>query len=332
MKKKSALVLNESSAGRIYGSREMEEIRELTDLLDGVVTQDVLESEPMILHDVELIFSGWGAPVFDDVLLKRIPKLEAVFYGAGSIRGIVTPEFWDSGITITSSWAANAVPVTEVVVAQITLSLKKFWQSSWIKSRASWASHPDISGMYDTKIGLISLGMIGRMVAERLKSYDVEVLAYDPFVNQETADNRGLGVRMVSLVELFSECDVVSLHTPNLPTTKNMITGDLILSMKQSATFINTARGAVVDETGLISALAERPDIFALLDVTDPEPPLDGSALYELPNVILSPHIAGSQGPECRRMGRYTIDQCRKYLAGEDLDWKISQTMSETMA
>jgi phosphoglycerate dehydrogenase-like enzyme len=96
-----------------------------------------------------------------------------------------------------------------------------------------------------------------------------------------------------------------------------MITGDHFKMMKRNASFINTARGAVVRESEMIDALRERPDLFALLDVTYPEPPAADSPLYTLPNVIVTPHIAGSMGDECRRMGRYMVDELERWLAGE---------------
>lgn len=332
IKKKAALVLNPTSAEQIYGLAEMEQIRELTDLREGVVTSRDVEEHPEILHDVELIFSGWGAPVFDAKTLASAPQLEAIFYGAGSIKAITPPEFWDQNIPITSSWWANAVPVAEFTEALIVLSLKKFWFSSRNYRSPTTATRGNPCGAYGAKVGLVSLGMIGRMVAERLKSHDVEVLAYDPFVSQEKVDSLKLGVRLVSLEVLFAECSVVSLHTPNLPSTRGLVTGALLSSMRPDATFINTARGAVVDEPGLLATLQQRPDLYAVLDVTDPEPPVEGSPLYTLPNVVLTPHIAGSLGDECHRMGQVAIDQCRKYLAGEEMEWRVTRKMAELMA
>ena len=111
-----------------------------------------------------------------------------------------------------------------------------------------------------------------------------------------------------------------------------MITGAHIASMKEGATFINTARGAIVREPEMTAVLAERPDLFAILDVTDPEPPVDGSPLYTLPNVVLTPHIAGSMDGECRRMGRTMVEECRRYLAGEPLRWAIDRERARSLA
>jgi len=102
--------------------------------------------------------------------------------------------------------------------------------------------------------------------------------------------------------------------------------------MKPNSTFINSARGAVVDEEGMLDVLEERTDVYALLDVTYPEPPAENSRIYTLDNVILTPHIAGSMSNECKRMGDYAVNECRKYLAGEELSWNISKEQAAIMA
>jgi phosphoglycerate dehydrogenase-like enzyme len=102
--------------------------------------------------------------------------------------------------------------------------------------------------------------------------------------------------------------------------------------MKQGATFINTSRGAIVNERDLIGVLTERPDLFALLDVTWPEPPVAGSPFYDLPNVVLTPHLAGSLGNECHRMAQYMIEEADRVLANQPLLHSITREQSLTMA
>jgi phosphoglycerate dehydrogenase-like enzyme len=102
--------------------------------------------------------------------------------------------------------------------------------------------------------------------------------------------------------------------------------------MKPGSTFINTARGAVVDEPALIEVFSRRPDLFAVLDVTYPEPPLPGSPLYTLPNIILTPHIAGSLHHECRRMGHYMVEELKRYLSGEPLLWSLTKEKAALLA
>jgi phosphoglycerate dehydrogenase-like enzyme len=134
------------------------------------------------------------------------------------------------------------------------------------------------------------------------------------------------------LDEVFRRADVVSLQTPWLKETEGMITGQHFAAMKPGATFINTARGAVVREPEMIAVLQQRPDLFAVMDVTHPEPPAPDSPLYTLPNVVLTPHIAGAMGDECRRMGHYMVEELRRYLQGDDLEWRITRDMAAVLA
>ena len=187
-----------------------------------------------------------------------------------------------------------------------------------------------VFGGYDSTVGIISLGMIGRYVCELLRPFDINVIAYDPFAEQAQADE--LGVELVPLDDVFSRAAVVSLHTPNLPSTQKMIQARHFELMRDNATFINTARGAVVDEAGLIEVFTRRPDLQAVLDVTYPEPPEEPSPLYTLDNVVLTPHIAGSMGPECHRMGRYMLDELKRHLAGQPLKWQVTQEKATVMA
>jgi phosphoglycerate dehydrogenase-like enzyme len=284
-----------------------------------------------VLAEVEVILSGWGAPAMDGAFLAAAPNLRVVFYGAGSIRRVATPAFWERGVRITSAYAANAVPVSEYALAAILFSLKRGWHFAFSARREkAFSGQSQVPGAYGSTVGLVSLGMVGRLVRERLRPFDLRVVAYDPYVTPEEA--RDLGADLMSLEDLFASSDVVSLHAPLLPETEGMIQGFHLASMKRNATLINTSRGAVVREAEMVEVLGKRPDLWAVLDVTHPEPPEPDSRLYDLPNVVLTPHIAGSLGSECRRMGRLVVDELRRYVAGEPLEHEITRKRAALMA
>lgn len=331
MKPKAMFLLDAASYGKIYGPESLAQIHEMCDVYCEPQTKATIAEHPELLADVEIIFSGWGAPKMDEAFLSKAPNLKAVFYGAGTVKYMVSDAFWARDIVLTSSWSANAVPVSEYTLAEILFSLKLGWRFAYdAKASQRYPRKSAVPGIYGSKVALISLGMIGRMVAELLKQFKVDVVAYDPFAKEE--DAKRLGVTLVSLEEAFKTADVVSIHTPWLKETENMITGELVASMKENATLINTARGAVIDEEAMLDVMERRPDLTAVLDVTYPEPPVAGSRIYTLPNVILTPHIAGSLDMECRRMGEYATEQCRCYLAGEPMKWRITQKQAETLA
>lgn len=330
---KGLFVMDEKFVDLVYQQPVRNEIESLANIVSApLTTKDILQDKS-ILKDIEVLFSGWDGLKFDDELLEAAPHLKAIFHAAGSIKPIVTDAFWEKDIAVTSAYMANAVPVAEYTLSQILFSFKKGWQFvADVKKNKAYPQKPyhHIAGGYGSTVGLISLSTVGRKVNELLQPFDVNVLVYDPFVDQEEAAE--LNVELCSLMEVFERSDIVSLHTPLLSETIDMITGDHFRAMKDNATFINTARGAIVKENELIEVLKQRPDITAILDVTHPEPPVADSLLYELPNAIITPHIAGSEGAECGRMGAYMLDEFKRYLNDEQLKWRISKEKYDVMA
>ncbi len=327
---KGLFLLNSDAYPKIYGPAQQAALAQAVELYAPPQTAQSIAANPALLHAAEIIFSGWGMPRMDETFLAHAPNLKIVFYGAGSIKQCTTDAFWARGIPITSSYAANAVPVAEFTLAQILLCLKKSWQHALASKRDGAYRKFSVAGGYGSTVGIVALGMIGRLVCQHLQRFALKVIAYDPFVTP--ADAARLGVDLCPLEEVFCRADVVSLHAPWLPETVGLITGAHLAAMPQGATFINTARGAIVREQEMIDVLQQRPDLLAVLDVTYPEPPVAGSPLYTLPNVILTPHIAGSMDAECQRMGQIVVDELQRYLAGEPLQWAISRQQAAVMA
>lgn len=321
---------------RVYAPAQRARLEALVDLHPQVIhLADLARPEvAAACREAELVFSTWGMPkVTEEQLAASFPKLRATFYAAGTVQGFARP-LLKKGITVVSAWAANAVPVSEFTLAQILLATKYALRNARNLHKAGperWRAEPQGPGNYRTTVSLISLGMIGRLVAGHLKHFDLDVIAYEPFAKPGVAEE--LGVKLVSLDECFSQADVVSLHAPNLPQTQKMIKRQHFELMRPSATFINTARGGPVDQDAMLDVLQSRPDLTAVIDVTDPtEPPPAGSRYYSLPNLFLTPHIAGSQGREVARMADYVLDEAERFLRNEPLKYAVSEAMLETMA
>ena len=199
------------------------------------------------------------------------------------------------------------------------------------KSGGEWGDqHRPMPGCYGSTVGFVSFGMVARKLLSFLEPYELRRLVYCPFLANSEASR--LNVELCDLREVFRRSDVVTLHTPHMPQTHGLVTGEHIASMRAGATLVNTARGGIIREEEMIEVLKSRPDLTAVLDVTDPEPPDKHSPLLQLPNVVLSPHIAGSHDRECRRMGVFMLDELRRYLAGEPLLWQITREMNAVMA
>ena len=299
-----------------------------------VYKADDVIADPEKFADVEYVFSTWGMPSMTEEQIKAsLPSLKCVFYAAGSVQAFARP-FLACGVKVFSAWAANAVPVVEYTLAQIILANKGFFAHSREMKKGNReagkvmkAAYP---GNYGENVGIIGVGMIGSQVAERLKGYKLNVLAFDPFLSDEKAEK--LGIRKASLDEIFSTCRVISNHMANNEQTKGMLDYKYFSQMMPYSTFINTGRGAQVVEDDLVRVLTDRPDVTAILDVTYPEPPAEGHALYSLPNCFLTPHIAGSLVNETHRMAEYIIEEYERFVSGETCLYEVSEKMLETMA
>lgn len=319
MKPNAVYLINQTDAPDVYGPDEHRDLlREVDFLLPPMEPSEVLK-HPDALRHVEVIFSGWGSPRLDEATLALMPALRAVFHAGGSVKFLVTDALWNRGIRVSSTVQKNAIPVAEFTLSQIVFCLKHGWQrvAQTRQTGRFGRQSSHMPGCYGSTVGLLSLGHTGRLVAEYLRILDVNTIAYDPFVPESVAS--GLGVQLVPLETIFATADVVSCHTPHLPSTTHMLRQEHFAAMKPGASFINTARGGVVHEPGLVAVLKARPDLFAVLDVTDPEPPVAGSPLFALPNVVITPHIAGSLGRECNRLGRMALEEFRRYSRGEPL-------------
>lgn len=333
---KTSIFLGDARVFRIYHGDCFAALQKEAELEPTLYTKDDVLKDPQAFSKVENIFTTWGMPAFtEEEIRTALPSLKAVYYAAGSVRYFAAP-FLSCGVRVHSAWAANAVPVAEYTTAQILLANKGFFKSCRLcsKERAlrdeAKRYAEEKSGNFDASIGIIGAGMIGKMVIRALKSYDLKVLAYDKFLSKE--ELAALGAEKVTLDELFSRCDTISNHIANLPETAGMLRYEHFSRMKKNATFINTGRGAQVVEEDLLRALLEEPDRTAILDVTDPEPPFENSKLYNLPNVFLTPHIAGSSGNEVRRMGEYMLEEYRRGARNERFLYEVTPKMLETMA
>lgn len=333
MNKRAVFLGREQQIAGVYKASILAELAELADVYPEVVSEDNLEEHAAALRTVEVAFSTWGMPpLSQDKIRRYLPNLKALFYAAGSVQHFARP-FLHSDVIVVSAWAANAVPVAEYTAAQIVLANKGFFQSALTckdnrKEASTYAR--SFPGNYNAKVGIIGAGMIGKMVIELLSPYHLEILVFDPFLPDSAADR--LKVRKTGLKEVFSQCQTISNHLANLPATVGMLNKTHFDLMLPNATFINTARGLQVVEPDLVDALRTVPTRTALLDVTYPEPIRQDNELLKLDNVILTPHIAGSNPNETERMARYVVDEFRRYLQQEALQYQISLAMLETMA
>ena len=274
---------------------------------------------------IQVLITSWGCPRIDRTVVAGLPGLKLIAHLAGSVKGFIDETVWRTGIQITNAVAANAVPVAEYTLAAIlfsnkqVLKLAEFYRKHH-ENRAPWTKEAPDVGNYRKTVGIIGASHVGRKVLELLRSFDMKVLLYDPFITP--LQGRELGAHKVGLSELLSNSDVVSTHVPLLPETRHMLGAREFALMKDGATFINTARGAVIDQQALETELISG-RLNAVLDTTEPEVLPADSPLYRLSNVLLTPHIAGSLGTETQRLADYVIDEVERFARGQALKHRV---------
>lgn len=323
---------NKSTFSKVYSETVLEKLRKRGEISERIDKSNINEHKEF-LRQCEVAFATWGMIRFTEEEIKEyMPNLKVLFYSAGTVQYFAEP-FLNCGIRVFSAFAANGVPVTEYTVSQIVLALKGYFQGAKrYKSFLPYSSaHTQkCVGAYGAKVGLVGLGAIGSSVAEKLKEYDVKVMAYDPFVSEEKA--KELNVTLCSLETIFKDCDVISNHLANKKELKNIFNAELFRLMKKHSTFINTGRGDQVDEFALALSLLAHPSRTAVVDVLKNESFPYVSPLFWCPNVIITPHIAGSLGNETERMADYMIEQLDNYRNGKSVKYEVTKEMLERMA
>ncbi len=313
--KAAFLCANPGMIDRVYGNGRRERVGELADVLPEIVTPERFNR--IDLRNVEYLFSTWGMMHFSEDQLNRMPNLKTVFYAAGATDSFSRP-LMKRGIHVISAWKANALPVAEFTAAQVILGLKGYFRLARRMRGPGLATQADVGcGSYGKTVTLLGAGAISSHTAGLLKAYDLKVVTVPSRPERRT----------VSLEEAFASSQVVSNHLPDRDDNVGVLNGKLFESMPENAVFINTGRGRQVNEEEMIAVLEKRPDITALLDVTFPEPPLQGSKLYTLENVFLSPHIAGSLNDELFRMSDYVIADFKRTLAGEPFEYEVNESI-----
>ncbi|MFY9997296.1 MAG: hydroxyacid dehydrogenase [Leclercia sp.] len=322
MKTKAAFFTNQPDKIKtVFAQGRHEQLRELCEIYPLIITHDNIDNALPALHDIEVIISSWGMLTLTDRQLDNMPELKAVFYAAGSTDYFSSP-LLARHITISSAWQANAIPVAEFCLAQILLACKGYFhnlrQYDHPSTFVALSTQPMAPGIYGEKVALLGAGAISQYLTTLLQPFYLEVMTIPSRKENRT----------VSLEEAFEQAFVISNHFPNRADNRGVIDETLLRRMRHGAVFINTGRGLQVNEQALINVFSERTDLTALLDVTKPEPPIESSPLYRLPNVLLTSHIAGSINDETVRLADYILEEIRRWKNGDPLCYAVSASFS----
>ena len=283
-----------------------------------VVREIPRSDEEMIglVRDANAIIAG-DSPLTDEILenarsLKIIARVgvgyDNIDLDAATRRRIIVTNVPGA---LSDSVAEHTILLMLAVARRLVIGDKNVREGRW----ADYFQHAPSFELNGKTLGLIGLGAIGSAVAQRAKAFKMEVLAYDPYVDENRVAK--IGCRRVDLDRLLRESDVVSIHSPLTAETKKLIGEPELNLMKKSAILINTARGTVVDESSLIKALKKGTIAGAGMDVLTQEPPGHDNPILTLENVTLTPHCAAFTLDALRRLWFACSDAVLRVLSGE---------------
>lgn len=335
MAPKLAFAFRPDKTRHVFAPEALARLRACCDVLSETPFEEFSRAEARrVLAETEILVTGWGCPMLTPEVLRAAPRLRCIAHAAGTVKFIIDPSAYARGIRVTHAAAANAVPVAEYTLAAILFANKRAFELRDLyradpTRRSSYEVMDGPIGNFRRTVGLVGASRIGRRVAAMLGGFDFTLLITDPFV--EPGDPVAAQAELVELDVLMARSDVVSVHAPLLPSTRAMIGARQFRLMRNGAVFINTARGAVVDEGALLSEL-QTGRIQAVIDVTDPEIPPADSPFFSLPNVFLTPHIAGAVGTERTRLGLIAVAEVERFVRGEPMLYEIEPAQLERLA
>lgn len=279
------------------------------DLVDGrleVVGPDTgLEAAVAVIAGARVQWNG--------ELLDQAPEVRVVSRTGIGFDNVDVAAAAERGVVVCNAPEAPSVSTAEHTVALLMAVTKHLRTTTAIADRGEKAPSIGIALELDgRRLGLVGLGRIARRVAAAATALGMEVIAHDPFIQADSVD----GVRLVSLDEVFSESDVVSLHAPGGEATKHLVDASRLAAMRPGAYLVNCARGSLVDQEALLAALDSGQLAGAALDVTEPEPLPEGHPLLGREDVLVTPHVASSTAAGRRRLYEHAIDNALAVLEG----------------
>jgi D-3-phosphoglycerate dehydrogenase len=277
---------------------------------DGADRADLL---PAIV-DVDAILVRSATRV-DAEAIAAASRLKVIARAGVGLDNVDVKAATQAGVMVVNAPTSNIVSAAELAIGLLLATARRIPEANESLKRGEW-KRSKFSGveLYEKTAGIVGLGRIGVLVAQRLSAFGMKIVAYDPYVPAVRAAQ--MGVRLVSLDELLSTSDIISVHLPKTPETLGLIGDESLSAVKPGAILINAARGGIVDETALYSALKEGTLGAAGLDVYASEPCTD-SPLFELDNVVVTPHLGASTAEAQEKAGVAVARSVRLALAGE---------------
>lgn len=328
---KIAMLLEEELQRDLFSPAAMEELNRLGEVVCNETGDRDEETIGKLLKGADIAISSWGTPRLTEEMLRNAPNLKLVAHAAGSVKGVVSDELYDRGIRVISSACVLSRGVSEMAMGLAIAAAKNVFAYNAAIHAGNWpADKNEVRELFDINVGVVGCGFAGAHFVELLREYGVQVLVYDPGLSKERI--RALGARKVELEEIFRESDILSLHAPSIEATNQMVNEETLGWMKDDAILINTARGSLIDEAALAKCMKTGKLKYACLDVMDPEPPAADNPLFQIPNCIFTPHVAGLANNGKRKIGVHVCQEIERFEKGETLVTEVTKDMLATIA
>lgn len=285
------------------------------------LTGDALREK---LQGVDVLFTGWGQRTIHRADLGDV---KLIAHTGGTVGGIVAEDVFEAGIPVLSGNQYYAESVAEGVIAYMLFALRDMGYYTSELKQGRW-QETKTRGLLDKKVGIVSVGAISKIVIDHLSKFRCKIMAYSTRPNQAYAEQTG--ITYASLDEIFSSCDIVSVHTARTPQTYHMIGKRHYDLLKDGAVLINTSRGEVIDEEALVEALKEE-RFTAVLDVYNKEPLPAGHPLMDCKNAILFPHQCGPTYDRRDYVTGRLLDDVEAFFAGKPMKNQIPLEVARYM-
>ncbi|WP_020574408.1 hydroxyacid dehydrogenase [Actinopolymorpha alba] len=318
-----AVLLSEATRAMVLTGEAEQRLGAVADVRQATGTPDTWDL-PALLDGAEACLTGWGTPRLDAEVLQACPSLRLVAHSAGSIRNLVPQEAVGDRLIVCQAAALIADSVAELVVLQMLSSLRELHRhDQGLRNGAAWGDlrteHPGrLLGA--RTVGVVGASRTGQAVIQLLRAFGATILVSDPLLSSEQAD--ALGVELLDLDDLLRRSEVVTLHAPLLPETRNLLGARELRLMRDGALLVNSARGGLVEPDALLAEL-QAGRITATLDVFPSEPLPPDSEWRKVPNAIISPHTAGHTLDSHRRQGDAMVSEIVRFLRKEPLRYAV---------
>ena len=312
-----------------FPKENMEYINSLGEITFVETKEEVLEN----ISDCQVYITGWNSPRLDEEILEKGKNLRLLAHTSGSVAGVVSDAMWERGIKVISGNNYFAESVAEGTIGLILSATRRIPQlHNKLSNEGIWPKSGEVftdSLLYKT-VGIISYGAVARHLVKMLSVFKVNIKVYD-IVEIPKEEREKYNFTQCSMEEIFSTCDIISVHTPLNENTYHLIDDKLLSMLRKDSYFINTSRGKVIDQKALTKHLING-DFYAALDVFEVEPVPRNDGLLGLSNVVLSPHKGGPTVNLRKDIARKVIKEAADYIDyNKPLINEITKQMADVM-